>query len=646
MSSRWKRLSCVVLAAVAASSFVNVADASAQEDESELRVTSVERDDTSGQVRIDITAPNDLLGESILTESVLVVIGNDNQAVDINPVPSSEIEVVLAFDTSGSMNGDAIDSARKAGLSFLDLLPDSVKIAVVAFSDTASVRATFGTSRDAARTSIESLEAAGETALFDALVVAADQFENSTSKRRFLVVLTDGLDTASTATLDQARIEVLAKHLEPYALALATDELTTLPLEQLVWRTAGRVIRVDGPEALDQLYDELAVDLASRFTLTFTPNTASAGEARIVISQAGTIASTSVPFASYEPPPLADGTTPIETAPADEPSRPPEASEVWVTSRFASASVRNIAIAMLGVFIFLTAMLIGSPTENARRKVERTRLAIEETSLRELTNRVKGSVDRALEAQGKKRRLTAALEAAGMALRPAEFVVVVATIGMVLTAVVGLALGPLAGVVVGVLVYPVARKYLATRSRKRRALFVSQLPSTVQLLAGALRAGHTLPQATLRVSAEMEAPTCDEFHRVVTEHRLGRDFGEALHALDDRMQAQDLSWMVQAVDIHRQVGGDLAEVLDNVFETIRDRNFIRRQFAAVSAEARYSAYLITALPVIVIGVLFLTNREYISRLFTDPKGWIAIAIAGTMIGMGSITMQFLMKVKF
>ena len=275
-----------------------------------------------------------------------------------------------------------------------------------------------------------------------------------------------------------------------------------------------------------------------------------------------------------------------------------------------------------------------------------TRAAIQDTSVRELSSGFKGTIDRALEARGQKRRLAMVLDSAGIALRPAEFVVVVGAAGLLLAAFVTVMLGALFGLLAAALAYPVARKYLARRSAKRRQTFVDQLPSTVQLLAGALRAGHTLPQAAVRVAEETEEPTCDEFYRVTTESRLGRDFGEALHALDDRMDAEDFSWVVQAVDIHRQVGGDLAEVLDNVFETIRDRNFIRRQFAAVSAEARYSAYLITALPFIVTAVLFMTNRAYISRLFTDPKGWIAIAIAGAMIGMGSLTMQFLMKVKF
>ena len=103
---------------------------------------------------------------------------------------------------------------------------------------------------------------------------------------------------------------------------------------------------------------------------------------------------------------------------------------------------------------------------------------------------------------------------------------------------------------------------------------------------------------------------------------------------------------MQAISIHRQVGGDLAEVLDNVNETMRDRSFIRRQFRAVSAEGRYSAYLIVSLPFVVTAVLFVTNPGYIGGLFDGTRGLLAILMALSFMTVGSLWMRALMKVRF
>jgi tight adherence protein B len=138
-------------------------------------------------------------------------------------------------------------------------------------------------------------------------------------------------------------------------------------------------------------------------------------------------------------------------------------------------------------------------------------------------------------------------------------------------------------------------------------------------MAGNLRAGHSLLRALDTVSREAEQPTSTEFSRVLNETRVGRPLGDCLDEIANRMRSDDFTWVAQAIAIHREVGGDLAEVLDTVSRTIRERNQIRRQVKALSAEGRMSGYVLMALPIGVTGFLMMSNPGYLTKLTQSPS---------------------------
>ena len=133
------------------------------------------------------------------------------------------------------------------------------------------------------------------------------------------------------------------------------------------------------------------------------------------------------------------------------------------------------------------------------------------------------------------------------------------------------------------------RFWLKRKASKRQAAFADQLPDALQLLAGGIRAGFGLMQAIDNVAGELPAPAGEEFQRVKVETHLGRDTNEALRAMALRVGSQDFEWVVEAIEINREVGGDLGEILDSVGGTIRDRNRLRRRIKSLSAEGRVSA---------------------------------------------------------
>jgi Flp pilus assembly protein TadB len=191
-----------------------------------------------------------------------------------------------------------------------------------------------------------------------------------------------------------------------------------------------------------------------------------------------------------------------------------------------------------------------------------------------------------------------------------------------------------------------AKILLSVRTNQRRARFADQLDDSLALLAGGLRAGHSLLRAIDAVSQEAESPTGEELARVVNETRIGRDLGDALDNTSVRMRSEDFQWVAQAIAINREVGGNLSDVFDQVGRTIRERNQIRRQVKALSAEGKMSAYVLLALPVGVFAFLMLSQPGYFSGFFTSIWGYVALVVAVVLMIVGTLWMLASVKVKF
>ncbi|WP_353827905.1 type II secretion system F family protein [Agromyces sp. SYSU T0242] len=187
---------------------------------------------------------------------------------------------------------------------------------------------------------------------------------------------------------------------------------------------------------------------------------------------------------------------------------------------------------------------------------------------------------------------------------------------------------------------------LTVRTSRRRAAFADQLDDTLQLVSGNLRAGHGLTQALDSVARFADPPTTEEFSRIVNETRLGRDLGDALMSTAHRMRSDDFTWAAQAIDINRATGGNLSETLQRTAATIRERNQIRRQVKALSAEGRLSATILLILPVAVFLGVLLLQPGYLAPFFLPPWGWIAMVVAVVLMAVGTVWMLMAVRVKF
>ena len=183
------------------------------------------------------------------------------------------------------------------------------------------------------------------------------------------------------------------------------------------------------------------------------------------------------------------------------------------------------------------------------------------------------------------------------------------------------------------------------RARKRRQKnMAEQLPDVLSILASSLRAGHSFLQALDQVAGEIKEPSAGEFHRVVSEIRLGRSIDDAMNEMAERVGSEDMRWAVMAVNIQRQVGGNLAEVLDIVANTVRERAYVQRQVRVLSAEGRLSIAILTALPFGIFFYLALVNPEYVAPLFNTMIGRILLLVGGTLMGLGVFVMTRIVRI--
>lgn len=238
------------------------------------------------------------------------------------------------------------------------------------------------------------------------------------------------------------------------------------------------------------------------------------------------------------------------------------------------------------------------------------------------------------------------LEQAGLRLSQAEFLVLVGA-GACVGFLVGLvAVGPLVGVLLAVLAPFIGHLVLGYLSGKRRAKFDSQLGDTLQLLSGGLRAGHSVLRAIDAAASESQKPTSEEMRRVITETSLGRDLLAALNDTALRMKNEDFVWISQAIQINREVGGNLADVLDQVNETIRERSEIKGHIKALAAEGKFSAYILVAMPFGIVAMLLSVSPNYMAPMFSHPLGFVMVGASFVLMTIGALWMRKIIDLKF
>lgn len=597
---------------------------------------------TDGGLQILVSVPADA---AVDLADVTVTIGGEPVEATAEQASGNTVvrrTTILVIDTSNSMKGNRFAAAKVAASAYLDAVPDDVEVGIVTFDSDIDNALLPTTDRTAAQAVIDGLSLSRKTRLYDGVIAAVEMAGEE--GQRTLLVLSDGADTSKTDLADAtAAIENSEILLDVVSLEQSG---ANAPLTALAGAGQGQVIQNDSAALAATFADEAEVLARQVLVTAQVPASVEATEAEVAI----TLASGSGPLTANAFLPIRlDGSTPDDAPTGVVPTEGDHGLQLpnWVMY----AGVGLLGAGLLGVLAMLLTGLVRGPmtaeqrvakfaaSSRRRESVPRDR----DQALAQATQAAAGVLEHN---ESLELRIAKRLEGAGSELKPAEWLLL--HMGIVIGAgLLGLLLGGgnlflglvfiAAGVVLPWL-------YLGFKRGSRVKAFNASLPDTLQLMSGSLAAGLSLAQSVDTIVREGTEPIASEFKRVLIETRLGVALEDALEGVTDRFQSKDFEWVVMAIKIQRQVGGNLGELLNTVAATIREREYLRRQVATLSAEGKMSAWVLGLLPPLFLVYLSFSQRDYVMPMFTEPMGWVMLAGAGLLLSVGVFWMSRLVKV--
>lgn len=558
---------------------------------------------------------------------------------------------ILAIDTSDSMAGPRFAAAKAAAATFLDVVPADVEVGIVGFSSTVDTVLEPTTDRAAARGVLDGLQLSRGTRLHDA-VLASIALAGEEGQGNVLL-LSDGADTGTTplsaVVAGVADSDVVVDVVALEQGARAVQSLTQLAGEQ------GQVITADRADLADTFSAEAAV-LARQVGVSIAvPDDVAARQVTLAVSLPSAtgpvVARSTIPATTVVAGPVEAPVLPI---PVEAPPSRSIAVPAW--SMYAGVGVFSLGLVVALVMLvpakprpMSTEDRVSSYTTGLAGAGRGARATGARNEAGEATfTQANQAVTSLLKRNSRlDERIAGRLAAAGSELKSSEWLLTHAAV-FVGASIVGLLLGR-GNVVVGLLFMLVGAvgpwMYLGIRASRRRKKFDSLLPETLQLVSGSLSAGLSLMQSIDTVVREGAEPVRSEFKRVLVETRLGVSLEDALDGVAERFDSRDFRWVVMAIRIQRQVGGNLGELLNTVADTMREREYIRRQVNALAAEGKLSAYVLGGLPVLFFLYLLAAQGDYVRPLYGDPRGLVLLVGTALWLGVGVFWMNKLIKVE-
>ncbi|MGH8915483.1 MAG: VWA domain-containing protein, partial [Acidimicrobiia bacterium] len=487
----------------------------------------------------------------------ITVDGQPVSNLEVAPLGESSVPVgvVLVIDTSGSMEGEPIEAAKAAAKSFVSQKRPEDSIALVTFADTAVVLTGFTTNADDLNSRIDGITAAGETAFNDGVILGLSLFDSTSSENLLtnMIVLTDGEDTVSQATAEDALAAVEATDARVFGVALESPDFNPDAVSAVATAGNGLFLSTPDPAQLSGLYGQISREISNTLVARFTSPIATPGEADFAVTYPGGLSSSvAFPVSGY-------ATT---TAPAPTTTTiavPITGTVVESTSPLALGNLALIGTAGIGLtaFLFIIILFGRDEEEGGGRFAKRLQAYGRRSRATEvekkpflqripLLNRFSQAAEEEVRRRGLLSGVNSALEQANVPMTPGEAVLAMfglAAVGGVFFAIFN---SPLSGLVMfGVLLLLCVFliNYAGNRERKR---FEKQLPDTLTLLSTSLRAGYSLLQAIEAVAQEAPDPTAREFSRAVAESRLGRSVPDAMQGIVSRTQSKDFEWATMA----------------------------------------------------------------------------------------------------
>ena len=565
------------------------------------------------------------------------------------PVPIKEAlnlgrakSVVLALDRSRSMQGKPLADALAAARGFVASKAPGDRVEIVGFGSRAVELTRLSSATIDAVDALKTMPVDPQqgTALYDAVVSASRALATESLPGRVIIVLTDGRDVSSTATLQQASNEAREAGASVYTIAIESPQFSPEPLRSLSKETGGAYRGASSSAALGREYAAVADELRRTWQLTYATS-ARPGDDATLRAYAGGSASQAAVLELPEN----LGSTSGEA----KPSRlfPDVFYETVLGTQV--MAILSFLIVLLGATLALTTVKgsrlrrriaphLADTPEIKKQKLDKERFAAAAPLFR--------ATESAFAHWKVWTRLERLVERSDLPLRTVELVYLMFGAGLVGAMIATLAgqstLVTLALMAVG---WTVPSGFVWFKATRRLKAFENQLPDVLITLAAALKAGHSFKQGLQTIVDEGNPPASKEFHRVLAEGRLGRPLELALADMSDRLGSKNFDFVITSVKIQQQVGGSLAGLIDMVADTVRQRQQFIRKIKGLTAMGRAGAYTLVALPFFIGTMITIINPTYMDPLYHSHTGHMLIYTGLAMMVFGSLILKKIVSFK-
>jgi tight adherence protein B len=575
-----------------------------------------------------------------LDENSVDVLENGELVEQLSVVPADEAAegdfgVVLVIDASNSMRGAPITGAVEAARAFAEQRSTNQLVAIVTFNKAPSVLLPFTADQGEIEAAlVRPPELAVGTYVYDAVAAALDLLREAEIAAGSVVVLSDGADTGSAASRAEVAEQARADGVRVFSVGLRSKGFDFDALEALAADAGGTYTEAASSADLARVFDELGARLASEYIVRYRSASKPDSEVHVAVRVSGV---EGIATSEYTSPPL--------EATASAPYHRSLAERFW---RSPAGMLSVAAVCALLTGLVLMALLRPRRRTLRRRMAEFVSLPVpsrnEDDGARR-TELVLAQAEKSFERARWWSRFKEDLELGEITIAPVQIVAWTAIATAVAAWLLFVLLATPLVVPVALAVPLVVRSLVKRRVERQRRLFADQLPDNLQVLASALRAGHSLVGALSVVVEDCPEPSRQEFRRVIADEQLGVSLEEAFGVVAHRMANRDLDQVALVAALQQETGGNTAEVLDSVSDTIRERFELRRLVKTLTTQGRMSRWVVSFLPVGLLVLITAINPAYMAPLYTHPLGRVLLLVAGLMVVAGSLVIKRIIDIK-
>jgi tight adherence protein B len=551
-------------------------------------------------------------------------------------VGEKDFGVVLVIDATRTMRGRPIENALTAARTFARQRNPHQKLGVVTFNRKSMVTLPLTTDELAIKSALSDTPSLANngTHVYDAVASALVLLKQEQIRAGSVVLLSDGADTGSQVSADELTNAARVAGVRIFTVGLRSRSFDPVALDRLAAAGRGDYSQADSPADLGPIYAALGSRLANEYLVQYRS-----------LASRGSAVHVELRVPALSEPVTSDYVT------------PPLPSRVRISSRHTSGFWDSDATMVLVSFvcalligIALVALLARRPrgealSERLEGFVSSPSGEAGKNTGSAVTKRMLQGSERSLEQTSWWPTFKEELEIAQIELPAIQLVWLTALVTVVSMVLLAAVTGSAAVALLGLAAPFVARAIVNHKLEAQRRLFADQLADNLQVIVSAMRAGHSFIGALSVAVEDSPEPARSEFRRVIADESLGVPLEQALGTVVRRMENKDLDQAVLVAMLQRQTGGNMAEVIDRVADTIRERSDLRRMVRTLTAQGRLSRWVVTGLPVGLLLIITVMNRDYVEPLYITSGGHLMLALAGVLVVMGSLVIRRIVDFK-